>query len=350
MKRKGRRGKGISKFTAGAIGIILVVAFSYGAYTKFANPFASPYTIHAVVLERQRAAAGLARPDRRRRRRRGHGRLNRARAASRLKEPGRVPGRRRDDDDQQQRPADPHRRDVRDPPADLPRGQLLRRPQPRNPERPRRAERPHVPDPAGHRAGAARPGADQPPGRARARTCRRCSSSTARRSTTRRPSFNRSVQYWLPAYQYSALVAHDALGIQPNDLSNYLAAQGTVAGRAQRPPADPREPDHGLQHDRRTRSRARTWRCSNTVVQLPRTLAAAIPAFNALNAAFPPLEKLAVALIPGVKSTGPTIDASLPFITQLRLLVQPSELQGLANESAARRSRRSRSSPTRRSR
>ena len=51
------------------------------------------------------------------------------------------------------------------------------------------------------------------------------------------------------------------------------------------------------------------------MVQLPRALAAAIPAFNALNAAFPPLRRLARALIPGVKSTGPTVDASLPFIT-----------------------------------
>ena len=36
--------------------------------------------------------------------------------------------------------------------------------------------------------------------------------------------------------------------------------------------------------------------------------------------------------MPGVKSTGPTIDASLPFINQLRLLVQPSELRGLATD------------------
>ena len=34
------------------------------------------------------------------------------------------------------------------------------------------------------------------------------------------PSFNASIQYWLPAYEYSAVVAHDALGIQPHDLSN----------------------------------------------------------------------------------------------------------------------------------
>ena len=68
------------------------------------------------------------------------------------------------------------------------------------------------------------------------------------------------------------------------------------------------------------------------VAELPNTLAAATPAFNALNAAFPPLRALARTLIPGVKSTGPTVDASLPFITQLRLLVQPSELEGLTHD------------------
>jgi hypothetical protein len=46
------------------------------------------------------------------------------------------------------------------------------------------------------------------------------------------------------------------------------------------------------------------------------------------------LPQLAKALIPGVKSTGPMIDASLPFITQLRYLVSPSELRGLTSDLA----------------
>ena len=111
-------------------------------------------------------------------------------------------------------------------------------------------------------------------------------------------------------------------GILPNDLSNYLLAQGTTAGALN---AHPRTLQN-LITDFNTTANAfarENVALRNTVVQLPRTLSAAIPAFNALNAAFPPLEKLAVTLIPGVKSTGPTIDASLPFITQLRLLVQP---------------------------
>ncbi len=38
----------MSTFTAGLIGIVLIAVFSYLAYTKFANPFASQYTIHAI--------------------------------------------------------------------------------------------------------------------------------------------------------------------------------------------------------------------------------------------------------------------------------------------------------------
>ena len=60
----------------------------------------------------------------------------------------------------------------------------------------------------------------------------------------------------------------------------------------------------------------------------------AIPAFNALNNAFPPVRRFARALTPGVVSSGPAIDASLPFIAQLRQLVQPSELRGLTADLA----------------
>jgi virulence factor Mce-like protein len=142
------------------------------------------------------------------------------------------------------------------------------------------------------------------------------------------PSFNKSIQYWLPAYEYSSLVAHDALGIQPNDLSNYIAAQGTTAGALDAHPQNLENLITDFNVTANAFARENTA-LENTVIQLPRTLAAAIPAFNALNSAFPPLEQLAHTLIPGVKSTGPAVDASLPFITQLNDLVQPAELRGL---------------------
>jgi virulence factor Mce-like protein len=142
------------------------------------------------------------------------------------------------------------------------------------------------------------------------------------------PSYNASIQYWKPAYEYSSIVSHDFLGIQPHDLSNYIAQMGTVSGALDSHPQDL----ESLITDFNTTANAFARESSalqQTVAELPQALAAATPAFNALNAAFPSLNALARALVPGVRSTGPAIDASLPFINQLRLLVQPAELRGL---------------------
>jgi phospholipid/cholesterol/gamma-HCH transport system substrate-binding protein len=146
-------------------------------------------------------------------------------------------------------------------------------------------------------------------------------------------AYNASIQYWLPAYEYTSIVSHDALGIQPHDLSRALYETGSVASSLN---ANPKALQ-SLITDFNTTAGAfarQNVALSQAVAELPRTLRAAIPAFNALNAAFPPLRTLARTLIPGVRSTGPTIDASLPFITQLRLLVQPSELRGLTADLA----------------
>ncbi|MHB8658349.1 MAG: MlaD family protein [Solirubrobacteraceae bacterium] len=147
------------------------------------------------------------------------------------------------------------------------------------------------------------------------------------------PGYNRSIRYWLPAYEYSAIVAHDALGIQPHDLSNWVDQMGTVAGALDTHPQNLQN----LITDFNTTANAfgrESAALQRTVAELPHTLSVAIPAFNALNAAFPPLRALSSALIPGVQSTGPTIDVSLPFISQLRQLVQPAELRGLTADLA----------------
>ncbi len=145
------------------------------------------------------------------------------------------------------------------------------------------------------------------------------------------PAFARSIQYWLPAYEYGAIVEHDLLGYQPHDLSNAIYQGGTVSGAFD---AHPAQLENLITTFNQTAGAfaSQSTALQNAVAELPKTLAAATPAFNALNAAFPPLRALARTLIPGVQSTGPTIDASLPFINQLRLLVQPSELRGLTND------------------
>jgi hypothetical protein len=50
---------------------------------------------------------------------------------------------------------------------------------------------------------------------------------------------------------------------------------------------------------------------------------------DALNASFPSTREFARVVLPGVRETGPTIDASFPFVRQLRLLVSEPELRGL---------------------
>jgi phospholipid/cholesterol/gamma-HCH transport system substrate-binding protein len=144
-------------------------------------------------------------------------------------------------------------------------------------------------------------------------------------------AFARSVQYWLPAYKYSAIVEHDLLGLQPHDLSQGIYEQGNVSASLNAHP----QALQSLITDFNTTAGAlsrQSANLQNTIAQLPPTLAAATPAFNALNTAFPPVRALARALLPGVNNTGHTIDVSLPFINQLRLLVQPSELRGLTQD------------------
>src|SRR5436305_8110668 len=45
--RKKRRGR-MTTFKAGLIGAVVLIVFTYLGFTKFANPFASPYTTHVV--------------------------------------------------------------------------------------------------------------------------------------------------------------------------------------------------------------------------------------------------------------------------------------------------------------
>jgi len=147
------------------------------------------------------------------------------------------------------------------------------------------------------------------------------------------PAYNASIPYWTPAYKYTGEVTHDLLGTRPNDLGNLVANGATVAGALDSHPENLENLITDFNTTADAFARVNTS-LSAAVAELPRTLAAAKPALTALNDSFPPLERLATALIPGVKSAGPTIDVSLPFIKQLRLLVQPSELRGLTSDLA----------------
>jgi phospholipid/cholesterol/gamma-HCH transport system substrate-binding protein len=71
---------------------------------------------------------------------------------------------------------------------------------------------------------------------------------------------------------------------------------------------------------------------SASIRELAPTLENANAAFASLNAAFPPTRAFAREILPGVRETPATIDASFPWIAQTRKLVSKAELGGLVQE------------------
>jgi ABC-type transporter Mla subunit MlaD len=143
--------------------------------------------------------------------------------------------------------------------------------------------------------------------------------------------FSRSIKYWKPAYRDTAIVSEAMLGEHEHDLSGYINRGGVVAG------ALDRNPDQLKSLITNFRITAGAFARENTalesaIAELPRTLRAAMPALDALNRAFPGLRGFARDLRPGVESSGPTIDVSIPLVRQLRGLVSKRELRGLTRD------------------
>jgi phospholipid/cholesterol/gamma-HCH transport system substrate-binding protein len=68
------------------------------------------------------------------------------------------------------------------------------------------------------------------------------------------------------------------------------------------------------------------------IVELPRVMDAADPAFAALNRSFPPLRAFAREALPGTRSTPEALDAAIPLLRQVRLLMRERELRGLVSD------------------
>lgn len=350
IRRRGRK-KGMSTFAAGLIALVAIVVFTYLGFTKFANPFASQYTVHAIFSN----ASGV-KPE------------SPVRIAGvnvgKVVSVGPVAGCKLGGSLQKQASAGgtqgctaadvtmtvsdqglPIHKDATF--AIRPRifleGNFFVDVSPGTPEAPTA--------PSGYtfpvQQGTEPVQFDQVVTSLQSNTRQNLQTLLQQFGTAVKkggPSYNASIKYWLPAYEYSAVVAHDALGLQTHDLSNWIAEQGEVSGAIDTHPQNLQN----LITNFNTTAHAfavQNTALSQAVAELPKTLATAIPAFHALNAAFcsgpqvpncapGPLPQLAKALIPGVKSTGPMIDASLPFITQLRYLVSPSELRGLTADLA----------------
>jgi phospholipid/cholesterol/gamma-HCH transport system substrate-binding protein len=143
--------------------------------------------------------------------------------------------------------------------------------------------------------------------------------------------FDKSLPDQAPAFKFSAIVAEALLGRRPHDLSGVVRDFATSAAALDRSP--PRLKSllenfnifaHSLAIENDNLAAA--------VGELPRTLAAASPALDSLNASFPAVRRLAVDALPGVRSSGPAVAALRPLVAQLDGLVGADELRGLSRD------------------
>ena len=143
-------------------------------------------------------------------------------------------------------------------------------------------------------------------------------------------AFNRAVHSFEPAYRYGALTNDALLGVDPDrDIQRLLRGQQrTFAALGDNPDALKE-----LVTDLNTTAGAIAAEDSSLAAAVPAlrdTLREGYPALGELNAALPTLRTFSREALPGVRSSVPALDAAIPWITQARGLVQPSELRGLA--------------------
>lgn len=145
------------------------------------------------------------------------------------------------------------------------------------------------------------------------------------------PAVNATAKYLEPAYRDGAIVADAQIGERAGQLSEYLSAAGVVNRAFDADPAALKR----LITDLRSTAAAFVDERGNldaTLVELPRLLKVGTPALRDLNSSFAPLRRLVVDLRRAVRTAPPSLDAQLVLARQLRGLVRPGELRGLARD------------------
>jgi phospholipid/cholesterol/gamma-HCH transport system substrate-binding protein len=134
-----------------------------------------------------------------------------------------------------------------------------------------------------------------------------------------------------PALRDTSIVNEALLGARPDDLSTIVKSVGTISGALDRNEAQLK--DLITNFDKTTSIFAdESSNLQTSIRRLSPTLAITNRTLDDLNAAFPPTRAFAREILPGVKQTPATVQASFPWIKQTRALLAPSELQGLTRE------------------
>jgi virulence factor Mce-like protein len=141
-------------------------------------------------------------------------------------------------------------------------------------------------------------------------------------------AYNKSLDNAPEAFKSSALANEATLGERPHDLSNVLRGQQRLAAALASNPAILKDLVTQLNVTFAAFAREDSA-LRATIPALRDVLRVGTPALVSLDSALPSLRAFARDALPGTISSGPTIDASLPFIRQARLLVRQEELRGL---------------------
>jgi phospholipid/cholesterol/gamma-HCH transport system substrate-binding protein len=131
------------------------------------------------------------------------------------------------------------------------------------------------------------------------------------------------------AFKNSSIANQATLGEQPHDLSNLLRGQQRLFARLDADPAALKNLITNLNTTAAAFAR-QDVALERAIPDLRDVLTVGRPALASLDNALPHLRAFAVDALPAAKSSGPTIDASLPFVKQARGLVSKPELRGLA--------------------
>jgi phospholipid/cholesterol/gamma-HCH transport system substrate-binding protein len=141
-------------------------------------------------------------------------------------------------------------------------------------------------------------------------------------------AYNRALDAAIPAFRDSSVANEATLGQRPHDLSNLLRGQQRLFRELGSNTNTLKDLVTQLNVTFAAFAREDTA-LRQTIPALRDVLQVGRPALVALDSALPPLRAFAREALPGTISSGPTIDASMPFIHQARLLVRPQELRGL---------------------
>jgi len=151
------------------------------------------------------------------------------------------------------------------------------------------------------------------------------------RGRTGAQALNQALRSAGPAFRDTSVVNAALLGTEPHDLSSLIKGLGRVTRALDRHEAALQ----GLVTNFNTTMAAfasQAVSVRSSIHLLGPTLVTANSALADLNSSFPPTRAFAREILPGVRETPATIEASFPWITQTRGLLVPNELQGVARQ------------------